>query len=53
MVRIYIEHEDGILVEDCAAVSEQVSSVLDVEDPITGEYTLEVSSPGMDGCCFN
>ncbi len=49
MLRIYIEREnDGVTVEDCEKVSRQVSSQLDVEDPITGEYTLEVSSPGMD-----
>jgi ribosome maturation factor RimP len=49
MLRIYIEREsDGVTVEDCEKVSRQVSSQLDVEDPIAGEYTLEVSSPGMD-----
>lgn len=52
LLRVYIEHEDGISVDHCAAVSEQVSSLLDVEDPITGEYTLEVSSPGMDRLLF-
>ena len=52
LLRLYIEHENGISVDDCAAVSEQVSAVLDVEDPITGEYTLEVSSPGMDRLLF-
>ena len=52
LLRIYIESPDGITVDDCAAVSEQVSAVLDVEDPITGEYTLEVSSPGMDRLLF-
>ena len=52
VVRIYIDSPVGITVEDCAAVSEQVSSILDVEDPITGEYTLEVSSPGMDRLLF-
>ncbi len=52
VLRVYIEHEKGISVDDCAAVSEQVSGVLDVEDPITGEYTLEVSSPGMDRLLF-
>jgi len=51
-LRLYIESEQGISIDDCAAVSEQVSSVLDVEDPITGEYTLEVSSPGMDRLLF-
>ena len=52
ILRIYIDAENGITVEDCARVSEQVGSVLDVEDPITGEYTLEVSSPGMDRLLF-
>ena len=51
-LRVYIDSENGITVEDCARVSEQVGSVLDVEDPITGEYTLEVSSPGMDRLLF-
>ncbi len=48
LLRIYIDKSDGIVIEDCEAVSRQVSSVLDVEDPIRSEYTLEVSSPGMD-----
>ncbi|MFO7592673.1 MAG: ribosome maturation factor RimP [Pseudomonadota bacterium] len=52
VLRIYIDHEDGIDVEDCADVSRQVSAVLDVEDPIRGEYTLEVSSPGLDRPLF-
>jgi ribosome maturation factor RimP len=52
VLRIYIDSENGITVEDCAKVSEQVGSVLDVEDPISGEYTLEVSSPGMDRLLF-
>ncbi len=53
MLRIYIDHEDGINVDDCAEVSRQVSAVLDVEDPIKGEYTLEVSSPGLDRPLFS
>jgi len=52
ILRIYIDHEQGITVDDCAAVSRQISAVLDVEDPIAGEYTLEVSSPGMDRPLF-
>jgi ribosome maturation factor RimP len=52
VVRIYIDSPDGITVDDCAKVSRQVSSVFDVEDPIMGEYTLEVSSPGMDRPLF-
>lgn len=52
VVRIYIDSPAGITVDDCAAVSGQVSGILDVEDPISGEYTLEVSSPGMDRLLF-
>ncbi|GAC1039958.1 ribosome maturation factor RimP [Pseudomonas sp. EpS/L25] len=52
LLRVYIDHPNGILVEDCEKVSRQVSGVLDVEDPITNEYTLEVSSPGMDRPLF-
>lgn len=51
-LRVFIDREDGVTVDDCAAVSHQVSGVLDVEDPITGEYTLEVSSPGLDRPLF-
>lgn len=51
-LRIFIDHEDGINVEHCAEVSRQVSAVMDVEDPITGNYNLEVSSPGMDRPLF-
>lgn len=52
VVRIYIDSDAGVNVDDCAKVSRQVSSVFDVEDPIAGEYTLEVSSPGMDRPLF-
>ncbi|MGS0727383.1 ribosome maturation factor RimP, partial [Shewanella sp. 0m-11] len=45
-------NEKGIFIEDCAEASRQVSAVLDVEDPITSEYTLEVSSPGVDRPLF-
>lgn len=48
MLRIYIDSENGILLEDCTKVSHQLSGALDVEDPIQGEYQLEVSSPGAD-----
>ncbi len=48
LLRIYIDREEGISVEDCERVSRQSGSVLDVEDAISGEYVLEVSSPGMD-----
>ncbi len=53
VLRVFIDKPDvGIAVEDCEAVSRQVSSMLDVEDPITGVYSLEVSSPGMDRPLF-
>ncbi|WP_017446291.1 ribosome maturation factor RimP [Gayadomonas joobiniege] len=51
-LRVYIDSENGVNVDDCALVSRQVGAVLDVEDPITGEYNLEVSSPGMDRILF-
>ncbi|BCG27084.1 ribosome maturation factor RimP [Pseudomonas tohonis] len=53
LLRVYIDHENGIQVDDCEKVSRQVSGVLDVEDPIPSEYTLEVSSPGMDRPLFS
>ena len=52
LLRIYIDKDDGILIEDCAEVSRHVGALLDVEDPIPGEYTLEVSSPGVDRPLF-
>ena len=52
LLRVYIDQADGVLVEDCEKVSRQISGVLDVEDPIASEYTLEVSSPGMDRPLF-
>lgn len=52
LLRIYIEREEGIAIEHCEQVSRQVSALLDVEDPIAGEYTLEVSSPGVDRPLF-
>jgi ribosome maturation factor RimP len=51
-LRVYIEHENGITVDDCAKVSHQVSAVLDVENVIRGEYMLEISSPGLDRLLF-
>ena len=47
-LRVYIDGPEGVTVDDCAAVSRQLSAILDVEDPIPGSYTLEVSSPGLD-----
>lgn len=53
LFRIYIDRETGVQVDDCASVSRQVSGILDVEDPIQGEYNLEVSSPGIDRLLFS
>ena len=52
LLRIYIDSEQGISADDCKKVSYQASGVLDVEDPIQGHYTLEVSSPGLDRMLF-
>lgn len=52
ILRIFIDHENGINVDDCASVSHQVSGILEVEDPIASQYTLEVSSPGLDRPLF-
>jgi ribosome maturation factor RimP len=52
LLRVYIDHQDGITLDDCQAVSHQLSGVLDVEDPIQGHYALEVSSPGLDRPLF-
>lgn len=48
LLRLYIDSESGITLDDCERVSHQASGVLDVEDPISGVYNLEVSSPGLD-----
>jgi ribosome maturation factor RimP len=52
LLRVYIDHPEGIDVEDCALASQQISAVLDVEDPINNEYDLEVSSPGVERPLF-
>jgi ribosome maturation factor RimP len=52
VLRVYIDKEGGVTLDDCSKVSAQLSAVLDVEEPITGRYTLEVSSPGSDRPLF-
>ena len=52
VLKIFIDSENGIDVDDCASVSRQVGSLLDGEEPLRGQYTLEVSSPGMDRRLF-
>ena len=51
-LRVYIDTANGVMLEDCEAVSHQISGLLDVEDPIGGAYDLEVSSPGLDRPLF-
>jgi ribosome maturation factor RimP len=53
LLRIYIDSPNGISVDDCATVSHEVAGILDVEEPISMAYILEVSSPGMDRILFN
>jgi ribosome maturation factor RimP len=48
ILRVYIDNEQGIVVDDCSKVSHQISGVLEVENPISDDYQLEVSSPGAD-----
>ena len=48
LLRLYIDKREGVSHADCQLVSEQVSAILDVEDPFPGRYVLEVSSPGLD-----
>ncbi len=52
MLRIFIDTENGVGVDDCGKVSRQISAIMDVEDPISSIYTLEVSSPGLDRPLF-
>jgi len=52
VLRVYIDGESGVTLNDCSKVSRQISAMLDVEDPIQGKYTLEVSSPGLDRPLF-
>lgn len=52
LLRVYIDSPKGIQIDDCERVSEQVSRVLDVEDVISGQYSLEISSPGLDRPLF-
>lgn len=47
-LQLYIDHENGVSIEDCTSISNTVSDLLDREDPIAHAYTLEVSSPGLE-----
>ena len=48
LLRVFIDKDDGVNLEDCELVSRQLGALLDVEDPLPGQYMLEVSSPGLD-----
>jgi ribosome maturation factor RimP len=48
LLRVYIEKQGGVSIDDCEKVSREIATVLDVEDPVPGAYVLEVSSPGLD-----
>lgn len=48
LLRVFIDHPDGVTLDHCSRISYQLSGLLDVEDPIKVPYTLEVSSPGID-----
>jgi ribosome maturation factor RimP len=48
LLRLFIDREGGVTLDDCQRVSEQIGAWLDVEDPLPGSYVLEVSSPGFD-----
>ena len=52
MLRLYIDNDDGITIDDCSRVNHQVIGVLDVHDPIKEKYFLEISSPGLDRPLF-
>ena len=48
LLRLYIDRSPAVTLADCELVSEQIGDLLDVEDPMVGNYRLEVSSPGTD-----
>ncbi len=48
VLRLYIDKDGGVNVADCSSVSRQISALIDVEDPVSGQFNLEVSSPGSD-----
>ncbi|MCW8925452.1 MAG: ribosome maturation factor RimP [Xanthomonadales bacterium] len=52
VLRIFIDREDGVGIEDCEMVSREVAALLDVKDPIRSQYNLEISSPGLDRPLF-
>ena len=53
VLRVYVDKEGGVSIDDCAAVSRSLSALFDVEEPVTGRYSLEVSSPGINRPLLN
>ena len=51
-LRVYVDRDGGVSLDDCAAISHQISGILDVEEPIQQAYDLEISSPGIDRPLF-
>ena len=51
-LRVYIDRDEGVSIDDCASISHQISGILDVEEPIKQAYDLEISSPGIDRPLF-
>ena len=52
LLRVYIDKFEGVNIDDCVLVSQQLTGLLDIKDPIKGQYNLEVSSPGTDRPLF-
>ena len=52
LLRVYIDKFEGVNIDDCILVSQQLTGLLDVKDSIKGQYNLEVSSPGIDRPLF-
>jgi len=48
VLRLYIDKPGGVVIDDCSDVSQQISALIDVEEPVSGQFNLEVSSPGLD-----
>lgn len=53
LLRVYIDKKSGIHIDDCEVVAREINAILDVEDPIPGNYSLEVSSPGIPKPLFS
>ena len=51
-LRVYIDRDEGVSIDDCASISHQISGILDVEEPIKQAFDLEVSSPGIERPLF-